>query len=62
MKNNRTHPKIKLMEKIFGKKSYTHKLVFDGKFPKILFKQRNINLKIMLKNMSGESVINGNSL
>ena len=47
------------MEKIFGKKQYAYKLVFDGKFPKILFKQRNISLKIMLKNMAGESVING---
>lgn len=58
--DNRTHPKIKLMENIFGKKEYTYKLAYDGKFPKILFKQRNISLKILLKNMLGENVINGN--
>jgi len=51
--SNRTHPKIKLMEKIFGKREYSYKLTFDGKFPKYLYKQRNLSLKILLKNIAG---------
>lgn len=60
VQNNRTHPKIKLMENVFGKREYAYKLVYEGKFPKILFKHRNISLKILLNNIQGENVINGN--
>ena len=45
-------------EKIFGVKSYKYRLNIDGRTPQVLFKERNICLKISLENLHGHKIEN----
>lgn len=47
-KNAKLHYKDLFRERMFGVKQYKYKLNIEGKIPQVLFKERNISLKISL--------------
>ena len=51
-KARKLHYKDLFREKMFGTKEYKYKLVLEWKAPLVLFKERNINMKIALSDLN----------
>jgi hypothetical protein len=50
------HP---LATKLFGQKGYKYKLKLAADFPKLIYKERNLDLRLKLIDSEGHSVSNG---
>ena len=42
-----------LVERMFGKKNYKYRLELTGEAPTLIYKERNINIPVQLKNKKG---------
>lgn len=51
-----------LVKTLFGEKGYRYRLVLAEEFPNVIYKQRNINIKVKLVNLDGKIVKNGKFL
>lgn len=49
-----------LTNKLFGERKYQYKLSLEENFPSVIYKERNIKVKLSLKNLNGKIIKNCN--